>query len=223
MFRGLPKFLLIKIKAASVKRKISNKDAQVNLNNPFFKIKVIKEKGAKFIVKGKLTLCTHFGENTPVYINLYENSTLEIDGDFSIGNGVQIHVDKNGLLRIGGKAFERESGITRNSKIYAYKHIEIGKDFLCGWDNFITDCDWHYVESDKLSKPQSDVIIGDHVWITNDCSILKWTQIGHDSIVGCKSLLSGKLYPSNSLIGGIPAKVIEGNYKWKFDLPENNS
>jgi len=24
-----------------------------------------------------------------------------------------------------------------------YKRITIGKDFLCSWNMFITDCDWH--------------------------------------------------------------------------------
>jgi acetyltransferase-like isoleucine patch superfamily enzyme len=204
-----------------LKRKLSNKDAQIEFDRPFFKVSIIKEEGAKFIVKGRLKLVSHqLGGNNITCIRLAKNSTLEINGDFVIGNGVQVYVHKNGVLRIGGKKIESEAGITCNSSIYVYKKVEIGTDFLCAWNVFITDCDWHPIEFDEPSQLQSDVIIGDHVWIAHDCSILKGTKIGNGSAVGCKSLLSGMVYPGNSLIAGIPAKVIKGNCKWKRDLPE---
>ncbi len=68
------------------------------------------------------------------------------------------------------------------------------------------------------------MIIGDHVWICPESAILKGTIIGNGSIVGRRSLLSGKVYPSNSLIAGMPAKAIKNNCKWRFDLlqPDSN-
>ncbi len=217
MFIGLR--LLLKIRAYWIRRNFLNKDSQVELNNPWLKIVIIKDRGARFICRGKLRFFSHFGGNDPVYIHLRENSFFQIEGDFTIGNGVQIFVNENGFLRIGGKDVESESGITCDSKIYTYKHIEIGKDFLCAWNVFITDSDWHSVKYDGVASAlSSDVIIGNHVWVSNDCNILKGTKIGDGSIVGTKSLLRNKTYPVQSLIVGAPGKVIKHNCEWKRDL-----
>lgn len=40
--------------------------------------------------------------------------------------------------------------------------IEIGKDFDCAWDVFISDCDWPQIEGQPF---QRNVRIGDHVWV----------------------------------------------------------
>jgi len=134
---------------------------------------------------------------------------------------VQIIVDKNGFLRIGGKGIERECGISSDSRIEVYKKIEIGKDFICGFNVYITDGDRHCVKYDDLIQNlQSDVLIGDHVWICHGTSILKGTKIGRGCIVGSKSLLSQKTFPENSLIAGIPAKIIKSSCSWQYDFPD---
>jgi len=212
----MPRNMRVTVRAALIKRQLSNENSSVELNDPHFKINIVKKKGAKFIVNGKLILASHYGVTNPATIFLDENATFQIDGDFGIGNGVLIRVDKNGLLKFGGTDVEVGSGITCNSTIYVNKKVEIGKDFSCAWNVFISDCDWHYIEYDGVpSKIQSDVLIGNHVWIAHDCSILKGTKIGNGSIVGSHSLLGGKTYPENSLIAGTPAKVIKNNCSWK--------
>ena len=219
----LRKFVLIpfiKIQELRLKRKLSNKDAKVELRNPFIKVSIVKEKNATFIVNGTLKFYDFTaGGNNLIQIYLARDSTFRIDGDFIIGRGVKITVEKGGLLYIGGDKDALESGISCDSRIMVSKKVIIGKDFGCAWNVFITDCDWHYIEYDGKPNPmQSDVIIGDHVWICPDCSILKGTVIKDDSIIGTKSLLSGKTYPANSLIAGIPAKVVESKVKWTRDL-----
>ena len=99
--------IIRKIRSYFIKRKISNKDAQIVFSNAFFKVKIIKDKSAKIIVRGKLEFGSSV-ENTPVYIDLSENATLLINGDLNIGSGTQILVGRNGLLKIGGKETERE-------------------------------------------------------------------------------------------------------------------
>lgn len=213
-----PRRLILKIRAYRVRRNILNKDSRVELNDPL-KVIIIKEKGARFICKGTLRFSSHFGGNYPICIHLRKNATLQIEGDFTLGNGVQIFVNENGFLRIGGKEVETGSGITCDSKIYAYKRIEIGKDFLCAWNVFLTDCDWHSTKYDGVaSELSSDVIIGNHVWISHGCNILKGTKIGDGSIVGTNSLLRNKTYPEQSLIVGTPGKVVKRNCEWNRDL-----
>ncbi|CAA9203656.1 Polysialic acid O-acetyltransferase [Flavobacterium bizetiae] len=59
----------------------------------------------------------------------------------------------------------------------------------------------------------SNVKIGSHVWIGLDSLILKGVEIGKDSIVGSKSILTKK-YGSNVIIAGSPAKIIKENITW---------
>jgi acetyltransferase-like isoleucine patch superfamily enzyme len=215
--RRLMSLFVKKVREYLLQRKLSNKDSRIELEKHWLKVKIIKHRNAQFIVKGKLKFSSFFEGNNPICIYLAENAILQIDGDFSIGNGTQILVNVNGLLKIGGRNSEIESGFTCDSKILVNKSVEIGKDFVCGWDVFITDCDWHYVEYDKNVVPnQADVTIGDHVWVAHGCSILKGTKIGNGSVVGSKSLLTGKTYPANSLLAGTPAKVIKKNCNWKL-------
>jgi acetyltransferase-like isoleucine patch superfamily enzyme len=209
-----------RIRGYFLKRKISNKNSQIFFNNAFSKVNIVKDKSAKIIVKGKLKFGSCMG-NTPVYIYLWENATLLIDGDLCLGNGVQLLVGRNGYLKIGGKETEKEASIGDGSKIYVFRKVEIGNDFLCAFNVFITDCDWHSIEYSDIPKNfHADTIIGDHVWVGHESSLLKGTIIGQGSVVGCKSVLSQEIYPKNSLIAGIPARVIKNSCKWKFDLPQ---
>jgi acetyltransferase-like isoleucine patch superfamily enzyme len=222
MLRNLIIALLVRVRSFFLKRKLSNKNSRVEIDNPFLKISIIKEEGANFLVNGTLKFHDFVGGgNDPIQIYLAKNSTFLVSGDFMIGPGVKISIEKNGFLKVGGKG-EFDSGITCNSRVMVSKKVEIGKDFGCAWGVFITDSDWHYVEYDGIPvASQSDVIIGDHVWICPDCSILKGTVIGDGCIVGTKSLLSGKAFPANSLVAGIPAKIIKNNCFWQRELPKS--
>jgi acetyltransferase-like isoleucine patch superfamily enzyme len=52
------------------------------------------------------------------------------------------------------------------------------------------------------------VIIGKNVWVGNNVTILKNSEIGDNSIVATGAVVTGK-FPANVIIGGIPAKIIK--------------
>lgn len=56
---------------------------------------------------------------------------------------------------------------------------------------------------------KKEVIIGNNVWIGSKVIILKGAKIGDNSIIAAGSVVLGKEYPSNVIIGGNPAKVIK--------------
>ena len=62
MFRNLIEQSIIKVRVFRLKRKLSNKDSQIELETVSLKINIVKEKSAKFIVKGKLKFVTFMGK-----------------------------------------------------------------------------------------------------------------------------------------------------------------
>jgi acetyltransferase-like isoleucine patch superfamily enzyme len=207
--------LLIKVRELTLKRKLSNIDSHVSTNSLSLKINIFKEKGAVFNAKGNLRLLNFAVFNGPINIVLMKNATLQIDGDLMIAGGSKIFVQENGFLKIGGKEVEDDTCII-NAIISVHKRVEIGKDCMITTDSIITDSNWHYVEYDgKPSQIQSDTIIGNHVWVCPGSNILKGAIVGDNCIIATKSLVNGGEYPENSLIAGMPAKVIRSNCKWK--------
>ena len=61
----------------------------------------------------------------------------------------------------------------------------------------------HYPETDL----DQDVFIGDNCWIALECVILPGSKISENSVIGARSVVTGKISP-NSLAIGSPAKVI---------------
>lgn len=61
----------------------------------------------------------------------------------------------------------------------------------------------------KRDEPK-DVIIGNDVWIGANVIVMKGTQIGDNVVIQAGSIiLPHSAFPSNSLVGGNPAKVIK--------------
>lgn len=61
------------------------------------------------------------------------------------------------------------------------------------------------------------IIVGNHVWIGQDATVLYNTNIGNGSIVGAKSLVKGT-FPNNCVIGGNPAKLLKKDVAWSRNL-----
>ena len=72
------------------------------------------------------------------------------------------------------------------------------------------DFEAHGIDSTKRNEigKVGEVVLGDNIWIGNNVTILKNTKIGANSIVATGAVVSGK-FPSNVVIGGIPAKIIK--------------
>ena len=117
------------------------------------------------------------------------------------------------MVNVGGNP--HASGITEQSRIMVRKKVHIGYDNIIAWNVFITDCDWHAIDT-RLS--QKDVYMGDHVWIAMNSTILKGSTIGDGCIIGAHSLVSGISLPDKCLVAGNPAKIIDRNVNWQRDM-----
>lgn len=64
-------------------------------------------------------------------------------------------------------------------------------------------------ELKKWRFESAPIIIGDNVWIGANTTILKGVEIGSGCVIAAHSVVTAGVYPANSLIAGVPAKVIK--------------
>lgn len=180
------------------------------------RVHIHKAPGAEIRLFGRLTIEPWLAGYSPIHISCGAKSRLTIHGDFVIGGGVRISLSEGAELDIGGRRSESRAGITERSIILVHKKVTIGDDFICAWNVFITDCDWHHIEGQRC---QADTSIGDHVWIAQNSSVLKGSQIGSGSIIAAGAIAHKVMIPANSLAGGIPCRVLAAGRKWSRDMP----
>jgi len=174
-------------------------------------LKIYKGKGARIILKGDLRIYSFQGDCDPVVITMGRGSTLHVDGDFMLAQGTKIILDPDAYLYIGGDDKEKGCGTTGDCKIMVKSRVHIGKDFLCSWNVFVTDCDWHRLNG-KLG--QDETYIGDHVWVTCNCSVLKGSRIGTGCVVSNGTVVHNQEFEPNNLIVGNPAQAVKKIGAW---------
>lgn len=130
-------------------------------------------------------------------------------GTYSIAYGADIEVFKNATLEIGG-GIAANIGLT----IICGDKITIGRNTGCGRNVTIRDNNGGHAISIRGYKNSSPVVIKEHVWLTESCTIMPGSVIETGAIVGARSVVHGHI-PSACIVSGDPAKVIEKNVYWK--------
>lgn len=140
-------------------------------------------------------------------LRMDNNSLLEIKKSFSVYYGADIILFKDAKLRLGSGFFNS------NIKIRCHEKIEIGENVAISHDVTIMDSDAHkgLWEGYEKTKP---IKIGNHVWIGTRVTILKGVTIGDNAIIAAGSVVT-KDVPNNTIVAGVPAKVIKTNINWK--------
>ncbi|WP_206214444.1 acyltransferase [Adlercreutzia sp. ZJ141] len=157
--------------------------------------------GAKLFIN---TNCVSRGERKST-IRLDKGARVRALGSFSFFYDADVVVFPGGELTLG-------SGyINSNCKIRCAKSINIGKEVAISHDVTIMDSDHHSICGQPVAA--RPVVIGDHVWIGTRSTILKGVTVGEGSIVAAGALVT-KDIPPNSLVAGVPAKVIKEGVWW---------
>lgn len=65
-----------------------------------------------------------------------------------------------------------------------------------------------------LNKPK-DIVLGKHVWVAQNATILKGCHIADDSVIGFGSIVTSSCEPGSIMVG-IPAKVVKEGITWDY-------
>lgn len=164
------------------------------------------------VVLEKSTL-TFKGSNSVIY--LVGGSKKSFKFKLFVGTGSSIYIGRDALFHKNGSVH-----ITASEKC----HVIVGSGTMVGNGVWIRTGDAHPVYSTKTFERVNhgkNVIIGDHVWLAQDCIVLKGTTIGSGAIIGARSLAS-KIYYSNTSYAGTPARMISEEGAVFFDKFEAN-
>lgn len=139
-----------------------------------------------------------------------KGATLRFDGKTTIGYGSDIEVFRDATLTFGG------GGATNiGATIICGERIEIGRNTMLGRHITIRDNNGSHYMNRQGYKNSRPVIIGDKVWLTEQCTVMPGVKIGDGAIVGALSLVV-KNVPEYALVSGHPADVIDEDILWKY-------
>ncbi|MDF3125762.1 hypothetical protein [Rheinheimera sp. 1928-s] len=184
---------------------------KVFFSNGVFRVRLVIQKRAFSIIKNGSLIFEKWRSGSSTSLYLAEDSILEIENTFTVGDNCKISLFKSSKLNIKGGAQYQSSGITADTIILCFKSVTIGEGSIISWNCYITDSSQHEFNG---SLRIESVSIGDHVWISESVSVGPGTCIGNGSVVGAKSYLNKK-YPSKSFIAGCPGKIKASDVNWK--------
>ena len=145
----------------------------------------------------------------------YDRSFIHIKGElivnksFQIGKGCRIYVGENAKIILG-------SGyITAQTKLLIENGLQIGENCAISWGCEFVDSDYHFIDYDGRSQKDPKIIIGNHVWVGSNVTVLKGVQIPDGCVIASGSVVNKIFTKKNCLIAGNPAKVIKEDITWK--------
>ncbi len=162
-----------------------------------------------------------------LWLKLRWRGRLETDGMCFVGPGVKFEIGRQATVRLGRwswighgtKVRVHEGELTIGAKsvlgqectISVFQHLSIGRECIIADRVMMIDFDHGMVEVERPIREQGiykrDVSIGHNVWIGYGACVLRGVTVGENSVIGTSSVVTGDVAP-NSVVGGIPAKLI---------------
>ena len=125
------------------------------------------------------------------------NEKIELGEWFQCRSNLNLRVVKNGKFKVGNNVFFND-----NCCITVLEKVKIGDFSSFGQGVCIYDHDHIYKTENLTGKSgynKSSVIIGKNVWVGANCTILKGSHIGDNSVIAAGTVVRGKI-PANSLV-----------------------
>jgi len=142
----------------------------------------------------------------PSQLNLFRDARVEVNGDFSLYTSFSVYVNPGARLRLGG-------GYANCSLTLSYfEQVSISSGAAIAENVTIRDSDDHVLSAARqpVTVP---VVIGEHVWIGMNATVLKGVTIGDGTVIAARAVVTRDVPPA-ALAAGVPARVIRQNVEW---------
>jgi len=149
-------------------------------------------------------------------ITVYNNTKIVLHpSQYSRNIAIIGYYNNNNIITIG-----RDFSTTSKLQISLLRgpgNITIGNDCMFASYDLIQLGDGHAIYSTKTNEivnDNKDITVGNHVWLTDNVTLLKGTKIGNNRIVGLKTVTTKPFEQDNCIIAGIPAKIVKTDIDW---------
>lgn len=175
------------------------------------------------------------GHNNTITIELpnsFKNSKIQMDGD---NNQIYIGESKIGfrnleilMLASGNnrKLSFGENCSCEGLSIFHHNHnstLDIGNNVMFARNCLIQTCDSHCMMDcdthELLNNDETHMVFGDNIWCAQGTVILKKAMIPSRTIIGCGSTVTKPFAQENTVIAGVPARVVRKNITWSRVSP----
>jgi acetyltransferase-like isoleucine patch superfamily enzyme len=140
-----------------------------------------------------------------VRFEIGRNATVRLGRWSWIGHGCKIRAHE-GQVSIGAK-----SVLGQECTISSYRRVAIGRECIVADRVMLIDFDHGMVEIERPIRNQGiytrEVHVGHNVWIGYGACILRGVTVGNNCVIGTNAVVT-KDFPDDSVIGGVPAKLI---------------
>ena len=160
--------------------------------------------------KGRLEIGKMWGRTAPYssYFRLAKDARIVVNGSFTFFDRCVVFVNGVATLELGNFSY-----INSSANIHCFNRISIGDDVVISEGLTMRDSDNHTILGTTQPADPS-IVIGNHVWIGMNVTILKGVKIGDDAVIAAGAVVN-KDVPAKALAGGVPAKVIKNDVEWK--------
>ena len=136
---------------------------------------------------------------------------IVFEGNCEIGTGNKIITSFGKTLSLGHNLV-----LTDHISITVTKSVKIGGNTRIASGTLIMDTDYHFIADlnrKQISPRSKPIVIGNGVWISSNCTILKGSVIPDYAIMGSNTVTNSDFgkYTDGCLIVGQPAKVVKVN------------
>jgi len=150
-------------------------------------------------------------ENLVIHV-IGKNNKITIEPGCNLQGLTLQMIGDNNQISIGKKTTSWQSVLSAQEGT----SISIGSDCMISAEVLVVTTDTHSIldEEGVRINPAKDIVIGNHVWLGNSCTILKGIQLGDGSVVGRSSIVTKSFPVGNQVIAGNPAIVRRENITW---------
>lgn len=175
-----------------------SKDAEIEIVTPLHKYGIrIGIWGGSYGLANRMTT-----------FQLFDKGKVRFEGIASFSKGSHVVVRGNGMLTIGDNFF-----CNANCDILCNKAISFGFDNLLGWNITLLDSDGHNTYLKGMRQEQMKaIILGEHVWIGANSTILKGVSLADHTIIPYGSIIHKSNYEKNVVFQN---KVLKSDIMWK--------